>query len=85
MLEHAVPEQMFSDPENPTDGVSAVKALQLAAQEGQRIYQIDQDNLGSALSELNLDYTVENEIRQAVQQGRIAIAHTDNKLMGHPS
>ena len=77
-LEHAVPEQMFSDPDNPTDGVSAVKALQLAAQEGQKIYQIDQDNLNAALGDLSLDFTVEDEIRTYVNRGGIAIAHESN-------
>jgi len=77
-LEHAVPEQMFSDPANPTDGVSAVKALQLAAQQGQRIYQIDQNNLNQALSDITLDQSVEDEIRNAVNQGRIAITHQSN-------
>jgi len=38
-LEHAVPEQMFStDPANPVQAVSAVKAIQIAQQQGQRIY-----------------------------------------------
>ena len=48
-LEHAVSQQMFSDPNDPNDGVSAVKALQLAVQEGQKIYQIDQDDLSTFL------------------------------------
>ena len=77
-LEHAVPEQMFSDPQDPTDGVSAVKALQLAAQQGQKIYQIDSTNLNTALNDLSLDISVKDEIRDAVNQGRIAIAHQSN-------
>lgn len=77
-LENAVPEQMYSDVDNPTDGVSAVKALQLAGQHGQRIYQIDQNNVNTALNNLGLDSNIETEIRNAVTQGRIAIAHTNN-------
>ncbi len=77
-LEHAVPEQMFSDPDNPTDGVSAVKALQLAAQEGQRIYQIDASNVNTVLSQISLDASVEDEIRTYVRNNRIAIAHSSN-------
>ncbi|WAK00607.1 hypothetical protein [Methylobacter sp. YRD-M1] len=43
VLEHAVPEQIFlTDPDNPPDAVSAVKALQKATQQGQRIYHITQ-------------------------------------------
>ena len=34
-LEHAIPEQMFVTPENPGEAVSAVKALQKAAAQGQ--------------------------------------------------
>jgi hypothetical protein len=36
-MEHLVPEMMFSTEENPAHGISAVKALQLAAAEGQKI------------------------------------------------
>ena len=77
-LEHAVPEQMFSDPDNPTDGVSAVKALQLATQQGQKVYQIDQSNISTALADLSLHSSVESEIANAVNQGRIVITHTNN-------
>jgi hypothetical protein len=69
---------MFSDPDNPTDGVSAVKALQLAAQQGQRIYQIDQSNVSTVLSQINLETSVKDEIRTYVRDNRIAIVHTDN-------
>ncbi len=46
-LEHGVPEQMFddADPNTPApDAFSAVKALQKAAAQGQRIYQLTQVN-----------------------------------------
>ena len=75
-LEHAVPEQMFSDPENPTDGVSAVKALQIAASQGQKIFQIDESNVDAVLTEITLDAAVESEIRDAVAAGRVVITHT---------
>jgi len=39
-LEHAVPEQMFVNAQNPGEAISAVKALQKASQQGQRIYHI---------------------------------------------
>ncbi len=78
VLEHAVPEKMFNEINNLTEGVSAVKALQLAAQEGQRIYHINSSNLNSALSNLNLDSNTENELRNAVNQGRTVITHSSN-------
>jgi len=40
--------------------------------------QLDSSNLNIAMADLRLDISVEDEIRQAVSQGRIAIAHTNN-------
>lgn len=50
-LEHAVPEQMFNDPNSAVkpEAVSAVKALQKAAKQGQRIYHLTAANKASAL------------------------------------
>lgn len=45
--EHLVPEQLFDDPktaEKEVEGVSAVKALQIASSQGQTIYTINQSN-----------------------------------------
>ena len=39
-MEHLLPEQMYSTEENPAHGISAVKALQIAAAEGQKIWII---------------------------------------------
>jgi len=77
-LEHLVPEQMFSDPENSTQGFSSVRALELASQQGQQIFQIDQTNLGQVMPQLNLDISVEEDIRGSVRAGRVVITHTDN-------
>ena len=51
--EHLVPEQLFDDPnttEKEVEGVSAVKALQIAQQQGQTIYTINKDNYSQILS-----------------------------------
>jgi len=77
-LEHSVPEQMFSDPSNPSQAVSAVKALQIALNEGQRIYTIDSSNLNLIMPQLNLDFSIEQEIRASVTAGRIVMTHTNN-------
>ena len=77
-LEHGVPEQMFSDPQNPTNAVSAIKAIQLAEKAGQKIYQVNLSNVNSVLSNINLDISIENEIREYVSNSRVAIVHTDN-------
>jgi len=69
---------MFNtDPNNPPNAFSAVKALQLAAAQGQRIYQITQANISSTLPQLNLDYETEKEILNAVNVGKEVVTHTD--------
>ena len=70
-----MPEQMFSTVDNPAQGISAVKALAIAGAEGQKIWTIDQTNLNTALVAINLDADIENEIRSAVNAGKIATAH----------
>ncbi len=76
-LEHAIPEQMFSLPSQPVQGVSAVKALQIAAAQGQRIYHITPANQAQALPNLRLDSLALSEITQALAVGKEVIAHTD--------
>lgn len=75
-MEHLVPEQMFSTEESPAYGVSAVKAIQLAAAEGQKIYTITQANVNAALSAINLNSATEQEIRNAVYAGKEVTTHT---------
>lgn len=81
-MEHLVPEQMFSTPEAPTHGISAVKALALASAEGQKIWTINQDNLSLALDKIDLSAEVEAEIRNAVLAGNVATAH-ESQLVFH--
>ncbi len=81
-MEHLVPEQMFSTPEAPAQGISAVKALALASQEGQKIWTITQNNLDLALSSIELGSEVETEIRNAVNAGKTATAHEAKIVYG---
>lgn len=81
-MEHLVPEQMFSTPDAPAHGISAVKALAIAAAEGQRIWTITKENLDLALDNTNLGTEVENEIRNSVLAGNVATAH-ENRLNYH--
>jgi transglutaminase-like putative cysteine protease len=74
-MEHMVPEQMFSTPEHKVQSISAIKALLLATQQGQKIWTIDQSNLNLALSRINLGADAETDIRNAVNAGKIATAH----------
>ena len=78
-LEHQVPEQMFNtDPANPVEAISAVKALQIANAEGQKIYQIDKDNIDIVLPKLSIDSDIINEIKDEVSRGKVMTTHTSN-------
>ena len=87
-LEHAlkevplgcqVPEQMFNtNPANPTQAISTVKALQLANAQGQQIYKIDNTNIDEVLPKLNLSDTIKQDIQSSVNAGKYVITHTDN-------
>jgi hypothetical protein len=77
-MEHLVPEEMFSQPDAPTHGVSAVKALAIASAEGQKIWSIEQSNLDLAISQIDLGPEVEAEIKNAVLAGKIATVHETN-------
>ena len=74
-LEHLVPEQMYSTDTDRAQGVSAVKAIALAAAEGQRVYTITQANLSTALSQIFLEPETEQEIQNAVNAGLTVTAH----------
>jgi hypothetical protein len=74
-MEHLVPEMMFSTEENPAHGISAVKALQLAAAEGQKIWTITHANLTVALAAINLPSDIETDIHNSVYAGMEVTAH----------
>ncbi|ACE82781.1 hypothetical protein CJA_0978 [Cellvibrio japonicus Ueda107] len=78
-MEHLVPEQMFSTETDKAQGISAVKALAIASQQGQKIWTINKTNLNLALSRVNLGADAENDIRNAVNAGKIATAH-ENRI-----
>jgi hypothetical protein len=72
--EHRVPEQLFSTPDNPAQGISAVKALQLANDQGIPVYTINQSNIASILPQLHLDSGTIEDIQSAVNAGKIVTA-----------
>ena len=74
-MEHLVPEQMFSTPEAPAQGISAVKALAIASAQGQKIWTISQNNLETAMAALQLDADSKAEIRAGVLAGNVVTAH----------
>ena len=82
-LEHSVPEQLFSSPENPAQGISAVKALQLANEQGIPIYTINQTNIGTILPQLQLDGDTLADIQSAVNAGKVVtVSKTDITFNG---
>jgi hypothetical protein len=77
MLEHITPELMFTDANSPGEAVSAVRAIQKAAHQGQRIYQINSQNAASTLPSIHHDPATMSEIMNAVNAGKEVITHTD--------
>lgn len=77
-LEHIVPEQLFSTPDNPAEGVSAVKALQLANEQGIPIYTINQGNIATTLPQLQVDSDVKGDIQNAVNAGKVVTVSKSN-------
>jgi hypothetical protein len=80
-LEHATPEQMFAtddpDAEQP-DAISAVKALQIASAEGQRVYQITQENMSTTLANINHDQETMDEIEASLNAGKVVVTHANS-------
>ena len=76
-LEHVAPEQQFSTSDNPIEAISTIKALRLALENGQKIYQIDSHNINQ-IANLHLHPETIQEITTAVDAGYIVVSHTDN-------
>ncbi|PJA73226.1 MAG: hypothetical protein CO150_08345, partial [Nitrospirae bacterium CG_4_9_14_3_um_filter_53_35] len=77
-LEHGIPEQILSNPDNPPQGVSAVKALSIANSQGIPIYHINRQNVSSILPNLQLDGDDINDIVNAVNAGKEVTASQIN-------
>jgi len=69
-LEHSVPEQLFSTPDNPAEGISAVKALQIANNQGIPIYTVNGSNADTILPQLQVGADVKADIANAVNAGK---------------
>lgn len=68
--EHIIPEQVFSANGQRTEAVSAVKAIQIASDQGMRIFKVDSSNVDEVLPRLMISLDVKQEIRDAVWAGR---------------
>ncbi|WP_227430323.1 hypothetical protein [Psychrobacter sp. I-STPA6b] len=79
--ENLVPEMLFDNPDTPekeVEGVSAVKAIQLASQQGQKIFTITRENYNEVLPQLNLGSDVMTDIRNAINAGHEVTTHEHN-------
>ncbi len=80
-MEHLVPEQLVSSSDSPVEGISAVKALAVAAGAGQKIFTITNSNLDEVISNIKLDLGIRQEIRQSVEAGKVVTAHEENIVL----
>ncbi len=72
-LEHLVLEQLFAT--NGEQGFSAVKAIQVANQEGQKIFTITKDNYQEIIPQLNLASSAIADIESAAKAGYTVTTH----------
>jgi transglutaminase-like putative cysteine protease len=77
-LEHELPEQLFSTPSNPAQGLSAVKALSIANNQGIPIYTINRSNINAVLPQLQIDSDAKGDITNAVNAGKIVSVSKTN-------
>ncbi|WP_019520166.1 transglutaminase-like domain-containing protein, partial [Faucicola boevrei] len=71
--ENLIPEQLFDDPnttEKEAQGISAVKALQIASSQGQTIYTVTKANYSEILPKLNHSTDVMTDVRNAINAGK---------------
>jgi hypothetical protein len=76
--ENILPEQMYSTTGNKVQGISTLKALQMANSQGIPIYTIDQTNIATVLPQLQIDDEVKNDIANAVNAGKKVIVSKSN-------
>jgi len=77
-LEHRVPEQLFTTTDNPVEGISTVKALKMASDQGIPIYTINQSNITTVLPQLQIDQQVKDDIQNAINAGKVVTVSKTN-------
>ncbi|MFN4291163.1 MAG: hypothetical protein ACK4E7_09835 [Permianibacter sp.] len=82
-FEHLIPELIFKNSDESTDGVSAVKALALASANNQKIFTITLKNIATALPKTYASSEIKNEIRNAVDSGKSVIIHEKSITLGN--
>jgi len=75
-LEHQTPEQLYNtDPQHPVQGISTMKALALANQQGQKIYTITKENINEVLPKIQASSLVKGDISSSVYAGKTVTVH----------
>ncbi|MDD2850685.1 MAG: transglutaminase domain-containing protein [Desulfuromonadaceae bacterium] len=77
-LEHSIPEQIFSTSDNPAQGISTVKALKIANDQGIPIYTVNQANIATILPQLHVSQEVITDIQNAVNAGKVVTVSKTN-------
>ncbi len=78
LLEHGVPERIFSSDNCPGEAISAIKALKIANDQGIPIYSISQSNSNTIIPQLQLNADVKTDIQNAVNTGYEVIVSKNN-------
>lgn len=83
LLEHIVPERIFSTSNNSVKGISAIKALQIANEQGIPIYTINKSNIAKIIPQLQISQEIINEIHNAINAGKeVTISKTNINFNG---
>jgi hypothetical protein len=78
--EHIVPEALFngSNLGQNVQSISAMKALQIASSQGQKIFVINQANLSISLPQLNQSPEIIQDVKDAVEAGKVVTISQSN-------
>jgi len=77
-LEHSLPEELFSTPDSPAQGVSTIKAMKIANDQGIPIYTVNQANIDTILPQLQIGSEVKSDIQNAVNAGKVVTVPKSN-------
>jgi hypothetical protein len=73
-MEHVIPETFFLDNDQSIDGISAVKAIAIASNQGQKIYTITEENK-EKLNNIQHSAAVMENIRNSISSGKEVTIH----------
>jgi len=77
-LEHSLPEELFSTSDSPAQGVSTIKAMKIANDQGIPIYTVNQASIDTILPQLQIGSEVKSDIQNAVNAGKAVTVPKSN-------